>query len=147
VDSTRSLSVPRLIRFGVFEVDLSSRELRKNGVLIKLQEQPFQILTALLEHPGEMVAREEIRKRLWPADTFVDFDNGVNAAVNRLREALAIRRRIHALFRLSPSAATGSSPRRTQVMVRILRRGALRPRSRKPGGGPERLVSSCVRDS
>jgi TolB-like protein/DNA-binding winged helix-turn-helix (wHTH) protein/Tfp pilus assembly protein PilF len=88
VESTGSHTVPRLVRFGVFEVDVRTRELRKNGVQIRLQEQPFQILTALLEHPGEMVAREELRKRLWPADTFVDFDNSVNAAVNRLREAL-----------------------------------------------------------
>src|SRR5712692_10081185 len=77
-----------LIRFGVFEADLQAGELRKQGLKIKLQDQPFQILAMLLERPGELVTREEIRQRLWPADTFVDFDHGLNNAVNRLREAL-----------------------------------------------------------
>ena len=81
-------SSSRVVRFGVFEVDLRTRELRKNGVLIKLQGQPYQILAALLERPGEMVKRAELRQSLWSEDTFVDFDNSVNAAVNRLREAL-----------------------------------------------------------
>src|SRR5215472_13303254 len=81
------LKRPR-IRFGVFEVDLQARELRKQGFKVKLQEQPFQILLMLLERPGEVVTREEIRKRLWPADTFVDFDSGLNRATNRLRESL-----------------------------------------------------------
>jgi TolB-like protein/DNA-binding winged helix-turn-helix (wHTH) protein len=81
------LKRPR-IRFGVFEVDLQARELRKQGFKVKLQEQPFQILSMLLERPGEIVTREEIRKRLWPADTFVDFDSGLNRATNRLRESL-----------------------------------------------------------
>jgi TolB-like protein/DNA-binding winged helix-turn-helix (wHTH) protein len=81
------LKRPR-IRFGVFEVDLQARELRKQGFKVKLQEQPFQILSMLLERPGELVTREEIQKRLWPADTFVDFDSGLNRATNRLRESL-----------------------------------------------------------
>ena len=81
-------AVPRLLRFGAFEADLQARELRKQGMQIKLQEQPFQILAFLLEHAGEVVNREQIRQRLWPMDTFVDVDNSVNAAVNRLREAL-----------------------------------------------------------
>src|SRR5580704_16544646 len=76
------------IRFGIFEVDLQAGELRRQGVKVKLQQQPFQVLTMLLEHPGEVVTREEIQKRLWPADTFVDFDRGLNRATNRLREAL-----------------------------------------------------------
>jgi TolB-like protein/DNA-binding winged helix-turn-helix (wHTH) protein/Tfp pilus assembly protein PilF len=76
------------IRFGVFEVDLRVGELRKQGVKIKLQDQPFQLLQVLLERPGEVVTREELRQRIWPADTFVDFDGGVNNAVKRLREAL-----------------------------------------------------------
>ncbi len=67
------LKRPR-IRFGVFEVDLQSRELRKQGFKVKLQEQPFHILLMLVERPGDIVTREEIQKRLWPADTFVDFD-------------------------------------------------------------------------
>src|SRR5260370_20634807 len=78
----------RRLRFGAFEADLQARELRKQGMQIKLQEQPFQILAFLLEHAGEIVTREQIRQRLWPRDTFVDVDNSVNAAINRLREAL-----------------------------------------------------------
>jgi TolB-like protein/DNA-binding winged helix-turn-helix (wHTH) protein/Tfp pilus assembly protein PilF len=76
------------IRFGVFEVDLQASELRKQGIKVKLQQQPFELLAMLLEHPGEVVTREEIQKRLWPADTFVDFDRGLNRATNRLRESL-----------------------------------------------------------
>ena len=75
-------------RFEGFEFDLQSSELRKNGHKVKLQEQPFRVLAMLLERPGEVVAREEMRQRLWPADTFVDFDHGLNSAVARLREAL-----------------------------------------------------------
>src|ERR1700694_4785453 len=74
--------------FGVFEVDLRSGELRKRGVRIKLQEQPFQILSLLLEHPGEVVTREELRQKLWPAHTFVDFDRSLNKAMTKLRSAL-----------------------------------------------------------
>jgi Tol biopolymer transport system component/DNA-binding winged helix-turn-helix (wHTH) protein len=77
-----------IVRFGDFELDLRTAELRTNGHHIVLQEKPFQILTALLERPGEMVSREELSKRLWPAGTFVDFNLGLNKAVNRLREAL-----------------------------------------------------------
>lgn len=77
-----------LIRFGIFEVDLTSGELRKRGVRIKLQEQPFQVLVTLVQHPREVVTREELQKRLWPPDVVVDFDSGLNKAVNRLREAL-----------------------------------------------------------
>src|SRR5260370_24034020 len=78
----------RVLRFGAFEADLHARELRKQGMQIKLQEQPFQILAFLLEHPGEIITREQLRQKLWPADAFVDVDNSVNAAINRLREAL-----------------------------------------------------------
>jgi cholera toxin transcriptional activator len=76
------------LRFAVFEVDLAAGELRKNGTRIRLQEQPFQILAYLLDRPGEVVTREELRQNLWPADTFVDFDHSLNTAVNKLREAL-----------------------------------------------------------
>ena len=75
-------------RFGVFEVDLRSGELRRNGMKVRLQEQPLQVLAQLLEHPGELVTREDLRNRLWPADTFVDFDHSLNAAIRRLRDAL-----------------------------------------------------------
>ena len=78
----------RIVRFGVFEVDLRAGELRRGGLKVKLQEQPLQVLTALLEHSGEVVTREELRGKLWPADTFVDFDHGLNAAIKRLRDAL-----------------------------------------------------------
>jgi Tol biopolymer transport system component/DNA-binding winged helix-turn-helix (wHTH) protein len=80
--------LPQILRFGVFQIDIRAGELHKNGVKLKLQEQPFQVLCLLLEHPGELVSREEIRNRLWPADTFVDFDHGLNAAIKRLRDAL-----------------------------------------------------------
>ena len=76
------------VRFGLFELNLRAGELRRNGAKVRLQEQPFQILTMLLEHPGEVVTREQLRNKLWPADTFVDFDHGLNAAVKRLRDAL-----------------------------------------------------------
>jgi TolB-like protein/DNA-binding winged helix-turn-helix (wHTH) protein len=81
-------SAPRIIRFGVFAVDLQAGELHKNGVKVRLQEQPFQILSLLLEHPGRVVTREEIQQQLWPEGTFVDFEHSLNAAVKRLREAL-----------------------------------------------------------
>jgi TolB-like protein/DNA-binding winged helix-turn-helix (wHTH) protein/Flp pilus assembly protein TadD len=74
--------------FGVFEVDLRAGELRKRGLKIRLQQQPFQVLAMLLEHAGEVVGREDLQKRLWPADTFVDFGHGLNKAVNKIREAL-----------------------------------------------------------
>jgi TolB-like protein/DNA-binding winged helix-turn-helix (wHTH) protein/Flp pilus assembly protein TadD len=76
------------LRFGVFELDLRAGELRKHGLRVRLQEQPFQILAMLLEHPGEVVTREELQKKLWPADTFVDFDHGLNKAISKIREAL-----------------------------------------------------------
>jgi TolB-like protein/DNA-binding winged helix-turn-helix (wHTH) protein/predicted Zn-dependent protease len=79
---------PRLWRFGVFEVDLHTAELRKQGLKVKLHGQPFQILAMLLERPGEPVTREEIREKLWPEDTFIDFEHSINTAVKRLREAL-----------------------------------------------------------
>lgn len=77
------------VRFGPFEADLRTRELWKNGVKLKLGGQPFEILAALLERPGELIAREELRTRIWSADTFVDFNHGLNAAVNKLRDTLS----------------------------------------------------------
>src|ERR1700693_4424949 len=76
------------VRFGVFETDLRSGELRKDGIKIKLEGQPFQVLAALLERSGQLVTREELQKDLWPDETFVDFEQGINAAVKRLRVAL-----------------------------------------------------------
>jgi cholera toxin transcriptional activator len=78
----------RLLRFGVFEVDLTAGELRKNGARIRLQEQPFQVLATLLQNAGQVVTRDELREKIWPADTFVDFDHSLNTAVNKIRESL-----------------------------------------------------------
>jgi eukaryotic-like serine/threonine-protein kinase len=79
----------RIVRFGIFEADPQRGELRKGGIRFKLHDQPFQILVLLLERAGEVVTREEIRQRLWPANTFVEFDNGLNVAVKKLRTALS----------------------------------------------------------
>ena len=83
-----SVSNPRIVRFASFEVDLASEELRKNGLKIKLSGQPFQILAMLLERPGQVLTREELQKKLWPAGTFVDFDHSLNTAINKIRETL-----------------------------------------------------------
>ena len=81
--------VRRRLRFGVFELDLRAGELRKHGLRVRLQAQPFHVLAALLEHTGEVVTREELQRKLWPSDTFVDFDHGLNKAINKIREALS----------------------------------------------------------
>ncbi|MCU1304880.1 MAG: lysine decarboxylase transcriptional regulator, CadC [Candidatus Sulfotelmatobacter sp.] len=78
----------RIARFGLFELDLAAGELRKNGVRLRLQEQPFRVLALLLEYAGNVVTREELHRQLWPAETFVDFDHGLNTAINKLRETL-----------------------------------------------------------
>jgi TolB-like protein/Tfp pilus assembly protein PilF len=93
------------VRFEMFEVDLQAGELRKQGAKIKLQEQPFQILQTLLEHPGEIVTREQLQRRIWPADTFVDFEQGLYNAIKRLREAL------------------GDSPEKPRFIETLSRRG------------------------
>src|SRR5713226_9422537 len=79
---------PRLLRFGVFNLNLSARELRKHGVRIKLRGHAAEVLELLLERPGEIVTRERIQERLWPGNTFVDFEHGLNTAVKKLRAAL-----------------------------------------------------------
>jgi Tol biopolymer transport system component/DNA-binding winged helix-turn-helix (wHTH) protein len=86
---TTSPQLPSLIRFGAYEADLHSGELRKSGIRLKIQDRPFQILAILLEHPGLVVTREQLQKRLWPEDTFVDFEHGLNTAINKLRDALS----------------------------------------------------------
>jgi len=78
----------RVARFGVFELDLNAGELRKSGVKLRLQGQPFQVLTLLLERAGNVVTREELQQQLWPSDTFVDFDHSLNTAIKKVREAL-----------------------------------------------------------
>jgi TolB-like protein/DNA-binding winged helix-turn-helix (wHTH) protein/Tfp pilus assembly protein PilF len=85
---SQSTNPQRILGFGSFEVDLGSRELRRQGLKISLQDQPFRLLALLLERAGEVVTREELRDKLWPADTFVDFDHSLNTAVRKLREAL-----------------------------------------------------------
>src|SRR5438132_3855090 len=83
-----SSSVPPTLRFGVFELDPQAGELRKKGMKIRLQGQPVEILAMLLQHPGEAITRQELQKKLWPADTFVDFEQGLNNAMKRLRASL-----------------------------------------------------------
>ena len=78
----------RVIRFGLFEVNLETGELRKEGLLTKLQDRPLEILSILLEDPGRVITREAFRQRLWPADTFVDFDHSLNVSINKVRQAL-----------------------------------------------------------
>src|SRR3982750_1241528 len=78
-----------VFQFGVFELDMQTGELRKHGVKLKLQQQPIQVLSILLEHAGEVVTRQDLQKRLWSENTFVDFDNAINSAVRKLRDALS----------------------------------------------------------
>src|SRR5712692_8584923 len=85
----KSITLKPVIRFGPFEADLRAGELRKHGMKLKLVGQPLEVLAMLLECPGQLVTREELRARLWPTDTFVDFDHGLSAAVNKLRDALS----------------------------------------------------------
>src|SRR3954447_19583640 len=86
--TSRAVPTPSILRFGLYELDLRSTQLRKKDLKIRLQDQPFQVLVALLERPGELILREEIRRKLWCDDTVVEFDHGINAAVKRLRDAL-----------------------------------------------------------
>ena len=122
-------SGPQVIRFGTFELDVRAGELRKRGVKIGLQEQPLRILEMLLAHPGQLVTREELRSRLWPSDTFVDFDHGLNKAINKLREALG---------------DSAESPRFVETLAkrgyRFIEEGdAGRIRSPHQGGGTTRM--------
>ena len=89
----------RIARFGIFELDLAAGELRKKGVKLRLQEQPLQVLTVLLERAGAIVTREELQRRLWPSDTFVDFDHSLNTAINKVRETLGIWRRVRVTWK------------------------------------------------
>lgn len=115
-----------IARFGVFELDGSTGELRKNGVKLRLQGQPLQVLSVLLEHAGEVVTREELRQSLWASDTFVDFDHGLNTAINRVREVLG---------------DSASSPRYVETLAR---RGYrfIAPVQRVPRPGPPAIGAS-----
>lgn len=144
----------RRYRFGAFEADASTGELRRQGIRIKLHAQPFQVLLMLLERPGEVLSREEISRALWSDDTFVDYDHGVNSAVNRIREALGDAASSPVSWRHWLAADTAlslpskPSPPRP---ISLLRRNqpALRNRFRKqkpgPGTGFLRLSKSCLR--
>jgi len=88
VAETKSLSPGSVLRFGVFQVNLAERELRKHGLRIRLPSQPFCILSILLEKPGQVITREEMQQRLWSSDTFVDFEHSLNSAIKKLRHAL-----------------------------------------------------------
>ena len=89
-----SYEVRSLYRFGVFELEAHTGELRRNGIKLKLQDQPCQVLLKLLEHAGRTVTREQLRSALWPADTFVDFETGLKQPIKRLRKPWGIRPRI-----------------------------------------------------
>lgn len=122
-DHARGLEVvfpPRRIRFGPFEADTRSGELRKHGIKVRLGQQTFQILLMLLDHPGEVVLREEIRLKLWPHDTVVEFDHSINAAIQKLREALGETAEIRGISRHCPGAGIASSGpwRRLQLSPR-----------------------------
>ena len=115
-----------VIRFEGFEVDLRAQELYKAGRKIKLQVQPFQVLAMLLEQPGEVVTRDEMQKKLWPADTFVDFDHSVNTAIKKLRQALGddknkprfvetLPKRGYRFLASVKKPATSSAPAETRV--------------------------------
>ena len=85
-----SADTRRVVRFGIFELDSQSGELRRRGLKVRLPEQSFQILRLLIDRPKEVVTREELRQRIWTTDMFVDFDVGLNSAMRKLREALAL---------------------------------------------------------
>src|SRR5262249_4894970 len=88
MEAQKSIAYRSRVRFGPYEVDFDSGELRKNGVKIKLQEQPLRILRSLLDRPGQFIPREQLIRQLWPAGTFVDYDHSLNAGVAKLRQAL-----------------------------------------------------------
>ena len=117
---------PARYRFGIFEADAATGELRRSGIRVKLHAQPFQVLFLLLQRPGEVLTREEICRELWPGDTFVDYEHGVNSAINRLREALgdkaASPRFIETLARrgyrfVAPVERIGIEPAATQALI------------------------------
>ena len=112
------------VRFGLFKADLRARELRKRGVKVRLPDQPFQVLQLLLEHPGDVVTREELRQRLWSANTFVDFDLSLNSAVRKLREALGDS--------ADHSTFIETLPRRGYRFIASVERRRQRMRSRRP---------------
>jgi DNA-binding winged helix-turn-helix (wHTH) protein len=124
-----------LIRFGVFEADLTTGELRRMGVRVAIQEQPFQVLAALLERPRSLVTREELRQRIWPKEVFVDFDHGLNKAVSKLRVALgdedSTPRFIETLprrgYRFVAAVSSCSASAGATIVARLLHEGTTIP--------------------
>src|SRR5260370_16036602 len=119
-----------IYRFGIFEVDLRTGELRRNGIKLKIQEQSLQVLAMLLAEPGALVTREELRNRLWSADTFVDFDHSINAAIKRLREVLSDEtenpRFIETLPRRGYRFIAPVDPQTGAMVTRVAEKGSLR---------------------
>src|SRR5882762_1536237 len=119
----------RLIRFGVFEVDLNAGELFKQGLKVRIQQQPFRVLVLLLERPGDVVTREDLRQAIWPAGTFVEFDVRLDAAIHKLRSALGDsaesphlvetlpRRGYRFIAPVEGVVAAGPPPRRTRALL------------------------------
>ncbi len=106
-----AVSSEQTFRFGLFEADVARNTLSRNGVRVKIQDQPFRVLILLLERPGEIITREELRQRLWPEGTFVDFDGSLNAILKKLRATSTTILTIPDLLRPFRDAATVSSPR------------------------------------
>lgn len=111
-------ATPDPLRFGVFELDPRTRELRKHGVRIKLQDQPLAVLLILLEKPGHLVTREELQRRLWPADTFVEFDKGIYNAMKRLRETLGDGAENPRYIETIPNSGSRNPMQRTSVLAK-----------------------------
>ena len=123
-DSTGPQPAPRY-RFGIFEVDAATGELRRQGLRVKLNTQPFQVLLMLLDRAGQLLTREEISRELWPDGTFVDYEHGLNSAINRIREALGDTAPVPASLKPSPVAAIDLSHRSN---ASISRTGGKAPR-------------------
>ncbi|MGA8283880.1 MAG: winged helix-turn-helix domain-containing protein, partial [Candidatus Sulfotelmatobacter sp.] len=141
--SVESESKTRRFRFGVFQLDVLSGELYKHGTRIKLQDQPFQVLAMLLDRPGEVLTREELRKRVWDNDTYVDFDHSLNISINKLRDALgdsaATPRFIETLPRrgyrfIAPVSVENPAP----AMVSVLQATAVAPSASSSEALPSR---------
>jgi DNA-binding winged helix-turn-helix (wHTH) protein len=117
-----SRSSHAIVRFGAFELDNEGGELRRDGARIRLQDQPLQILRVLLEHPGKIIARKELRQKIWPSDTFVDFDHGINNAIKRLREALGDAAEMPRYIETLPKPARRRAPSRSDAPHELFRR-------------------------
>ncbi len=142
-----------VIRFGIFELDTHSGELRRNGRKVRLPDQSFQILRLLLERPNDVVTREELRQRLWASDTTVDFDAGLNSAMRKLRDALGDsadnprfvetlpRRGYRFIAPLQPPAVDGANRNGTTRITNQSRVDRRRNRGRNPDRGKRRLLS------